>query len=177
MLTGLTPCQIAYLVPDIRVAAERHARTFGTGPFYVVDNIKLMYCEYRGKPSNWDHSACFSQWGNVMIELMQQNGPGESVLNDVIPTGDRRSGIHHMAYFVDNPAAVAASFAKQGYPTAIHCGLPNGIEVFMVDTIALYGHMIELYAPTPTIMSFYDLIREQSKAFDGKDLIRTANFD
>ena len=47
----------------------------------------------------------------------------------------------------------------------------------MVDTVALYGHMIELYAPTPTIMAFYDLVREQSKIFDGKDLIRTASFD
>ena len=30
-------------------------------------------------------------------------------------------------------------------------------EVFMVDTVALYGHMNELYAPTPTIIAFYDL--------------------
>ncbi len=177
MLLGRTPCQIAYLVPDIRAAAERHARMFGTGPFYVVDNIQLKSCHYRGKPSQWDHSAAFSQWGDVMIELMQQNGPGESVLNDVIPTGSGRTGLHHMAYFVDNPAAVAASMEKQGHPLALHCELPNGIEVFMVDTIALYGHMIELYAPTPTIMSFYDLVRDQSKAFDGKDLMRTASFD
>lgn len=177
MLNGLAPCQIAYLVPDIRVAAERHAHTFGTGPFYVVDNIQLAYCEYRGRPGNWNHSACFGQWGNVMIELMQQNGPGESVLNDVIPTGSGRSGIHHMAYFVDDPVAVAASFAKQGYPLALRCGLPNGIEVFMVDTVARYGHMTELYAPSPAIVGFYDLIREQSRLFDGKDLIRAASFD
>jgi hypothetical protein len=177
MLTGQKPCQIAYLVPDIRVAAERHARMFGTGPFYVVDNIPLKFCEYRGRPTQWNHSAAFSQWGDVMIELMQQNGPGASVLNDVIPTGSSRVGVHHMAYFVKDPAAVAASMAKEGYPLALHCELPNGIEVFMVDTVRLCGHMTELYAPTPTIMAFYDLVREQSKIFDGNELIRTASFD
>ena len=58
MLPGHTPCQIAYLVPDIRVAAERHARMFGTGPFYVVDNIQLKSCEYRGRPSKRSNACC-----------------------------------------------------------------------------------------------------------------------
>ena len=111
MLNGLAPCQIAYLVPDIRVAAERHAHTFGTGPFYVVDNIQLAYCEYRGRPGNWNHSACFGQWGNVMIELMQQNGPGESVLNDVIPTGSGRSSFSSITRWSAQPPRIAATIS------------------------------------------------------------------
>lgn len=176
MLLGQKPRQIAYFVPDIRVFAEQHSRMFGSGPFFAVDNIKFTYCEYRGKPSDWDHSAAFGQWGDLMVEIMQQNKPGASVLTDAFPAGSRQNGVHHMAYFVDDPAAVVASFEKQGYPLAMHCGLENGMEVFMVDTVALYGHMTELYAPTPVLTGFYDFILDQSKGFDGKDPVRTINF-
>jgi hypothetical protein len=176
MLLGQKPRQIAYYVPDIRVFAERHSKMFGSGPFFAVDNIKLSYCNHRGKPIKWDHSAAFGQWGDLMVEIMQQNKPGPSVLTDVFPPGSGRNGVHHVAYFVDDPAATVAALEKNGYPLAMHCGLDNGMEVFMVDTVALYGHMTELYAPTPVIIGFYDFVREQSVGFDGKDPVRTISF-
>jgi len=176
MLEMKTPCQIAYVVPDVRVAAREHAAIFGTGPFFVVDNIPLKFCKYRGKSCEWNHSAAFAQWGDVMIEFMQENGSGDSVLNDVVPTGSGRSAIHHMAYFVNDPEKVVHELGNHGCPIAAHLELTNGIEVFMVDAISQYGHMIELYAPNPMSNEFFEMVRREAECFDGKDLIREASF-
>jgi len=177
MLTGKSVCQIAYFVPDVRAAAKRHSELFGSGPFYVIENIEFATCLHRGKPSAWDHTIAIGQWGDVQVELMQQNAPGPSVLYDVIPDGAaHRRGVHHMAYIIENPPEMAAAFAAKGYPIALHATLGNGIEVFMVDTIDLYGHMIEFYAPTKELMAIHGFVREQAIGWDGSDPIRSMNF-
>ena len=167
-----TPAQIAYFVPNIREAAAEHAGAFGSGPFFVADNIKFSSCFYRGKATDWDHSSAFGQWGDVMVEFMQQNTPGNSVLHDVFPEGSNRYGIHHMSYFVDDPESHAAELETKGIKTAL-CGvLINGIDVIMVDTTARYGHMLELYKPSAKLLEIYDFVRQQSVGFDGIDPVR-----
>lgn len=168
-----SPVQIAYFVPDVRKAALEHSRLFGSGPFFVADNISFSQCSYRGSPTDWDHSSAFGQWGDIMVEFMQQNKPGASVLHDVFPENSGRHGVHHMAYFVDDPIARAAELEKAGYATALHGILTNGIELVMIDTISRYGHMLELYTQSETIMAVYDFIKSASVGFDGTDPVRT----
>ena len=38
--------QIAYFVPDVRAAALDHHRTYGSGPYYVIDKVDLPLCQY-----------------------------------------------------------------------------------------------------------------------------------
>lgn len=167
------PVQIAYFVPDVRQAALQHSKMFGSGPFFVADHITFSECSYRGAPTDWDHTSAFGQWGDIMVEFMQQNKPGASVLHDVFPEQSGRNGVHHMAYFVDDPAGRAAELEKAGFQTALRGKLTNGIEVFMVDTIRSYGHMLELYEPSETILSVYEFIRTASVDFDGNDPVRS----
>jgi len=168
-----TPVQLAYFVEDVREAALHHSKTFGSGPYFVADNIQFSQCIHRGRPSEWDHSAAFGQWGDIMVEFMQQNRPGPSALRDVFPEGSGRYGVHHMAYFVDDPRSAAEEWNAAGCPTALHATLANGIELYQVDATARFGHMIELYAPTETLRSVYDFIRTASIGFDGNDPVRT----
>ncbi|MCP3730279.1 VOC family protein [Sphingomonas sp. MG17] len=168
-----TPDQIAYFVPDIREAAAQHAATFGSGPFYVAEHIRFSSCLYRGQPSDWDHSSSFGQWGDVMIEFMQQNKPGPSSLHDVFPEGSNRYGVHHMAYIIDDAPSHAAELAGKGIETILHGVLTNGIEVIHVDTRARYGHLIELCTRSKALSEVYDFIREQSVGWGGSDPVRT----
>ena len=64
-----------------------------------------------------------------------------------------------------------------GHAIALHAALSNGIEIFMLDTIALYGHMLELYAPSPALLGIYDFIRNAAVDFDGRDPVRPFSFD
>lgn len=176
MLAGFSTCQIAYVVPDVRAAAARHAALFGSGPYFVVENIEFAWVNYRGQPTDWDHTIAIGQWGNIGIEFMQQNNAGPSVLLDVAPEGSGRSVVHHMAYMVPDPAGLAARFGAAGHPLALHGALGNGIEVFMVDALDLYGHMIELYEPTPALLEIHGYVRDQSIGWDGSDPIRILTF-
>ena len=46
--------QIAYFVPDVRVAAARHAALFGSGPYFVAEHIPLRKALYRGREGRLD---------------------------------------------------------------------------------------------------------------------------
>jgi hypothetical protein len=81
--------QVAYFVPDVAAAATRHMTLFGSGPFFVAEHIPLRLCRHRGRPAELDHTAAYGQWGDQMIEFVQQNNPGPSVFRDLYPDGGR----------------------------------------------------------------------------------------
>ena len=72
-LAHLPPRQIAYFVKDAKAAALRHHRMFGSGPYYLSENIPLARSIHRGVQRPLDHTSAYGQWGSVMIEFVQQN--------------------------------------------------------------------------------------------------------
>ena len=98
-------CQVAYFVPDIRAAARQMTDTFGAGPFFVIDRIELAWGEHRGENCPFVHSSAYGQWGEVMMELVQQDSDGASPFRDLYAPG--QSGLHHVATMVDDRCTVA----------------------------------------------------------------------
>jgi hypothetical protein len=162
--------QIAYFVPDVRTAAIGHHERFGSGPFFVADHIPLRRAVHRGVERELDHSSAYGQWGELMIEFVQQNNPGPSPFRDMYPDGG--SGIHHVALFVEDVDAELERFAAKGQETALRAEMMDGFVFAFVDTAATLGHMVELYAPLPQLIGFYEMVRAAAGSFtDG--LIRT----
>ena len=168
--------QIAYFVPDVRAAALAHHEAFGSGPYFVADNIPLRRALHRGVERPLDHSSAYGQWGEVMIEFVQQNNPGPSAFHDMYPEGSGRGGIHHVALFVDDVAAEIARFNDAGHDTALHAEMNDGFVFAMMDCTATLGHMVELYAPVPQLTGFYEHVAVAAKTFNGGDLIHTIKF-
>lgn len=164
--------QIAYFVRDVRAAAARHAALFGSGPFFVAEHIPLRKVLHRGREAHLDHSSAYGQWGEVMVEFVQQNNPGPSAFHDMYPEGSGREGIHHTALFVDDLAAEIARFEAEGCPTALYAEMNDGFAFAMIDTVARYGHMLELYQPTEVLTGFYAFVRHAADGFDGTTPIR-----
>lgn len=163
--------QIAYFVPDVRVAAERHSALYGSGPYFVADHIPLRLSLHRGREAPLDHSSAYGQWGELMIEFVQQNNPGPSVFRDLYGEGEQ--GLHHVALIVDSLPAARAHFEAEGMETALYAEMMDGFPFAMMDATARYGHMIELYQGIPVLTGFYDMVREAGRNFDGRDVIRT----
>lgn len=163
--------QIAYFVSDIRSAAERMHRSFGAGPFYVIENIRLARAEHRGESCLFVHSSAYGQWGSVMLELVQQDVEGPSPFRDLFPPG--AEGLHHVATFVDDVEAAIDAYAKAGLPLATRAWTTSGTQFAFVDARATLGHMIELYVPDAGLQGFYDFIRDASIGWDGRDPVRT----
>jgi hypothetical protein len=162
--------QIAYFVPDIRVAAERHAASFGSGPYFVADHIPLRRVLHRGREATLDHSSAYGQWGELMIEFVQQNDAGPSAFRDMFPGGGE--GLHHVALIVDDFAATRTHLEAEGMATALYAEMMDGFAFAMMDATARYGHMIEIYEGVPVLTGFYDSVREASIGWDGGDVLR-----
>jgi len=166
--------QIAYFVPNIRAAAERHSALFGSGPYFVAEHIPLRRALHRGKEAALDHSSAYGQWGELMIEFVQQNNPGPSVFYDLYPDGGE--GLHHVALIVDDLAKTRAQFEAEGMETALHAEMMDGFPFLMMDAVRETGHFIELYEGVPALVDFYAMVRDASAGFDGREVIREISF-
>lgn len=154
----LAPRQVAYFVPDVRAAASRHHALFGSGPFFVADNIPLACAVHRGVPRELDHSSAYGQWGSVMVEFVQQNNTGPSAFHDLYPEASGLSGLHHVALFVRSVEQDLRHYAQRGFPVALDARMNDGFRFAFVDTSAALGHMLELYEPTEALTGFYEMV-------------------
>jgi catechol 2,3-dioxygenase-like lactoylglutathione lyase family enzyme len=164
--------QVAYFVSDAREAAARTHRRFGAGPFFVNERIELAWGEHRGEPCHFVHTSAFGQWGEVMMELVQQDEEGPSPFRDMYAPGEE--GIHHVACIVDSLEDSVTHYAQHGFELAARAETRiGGAQFVFVDTTALLGHMIELYEGTEGLLGFYEFVRAASLGWDGQDPVRT----
>ena len=119
--------QIAYFVTDARAAAEQAASTFGAGPFFLIENIELAWCEHRGVAADFLHTSAYGQWGGVMMELVEQVGEGPSPFRDMYGPGEE--GIHHMAMMVDSLSDAYNRIEALGLEVAMRAGTRTGTDL------------------------------------------------
>ena len=162
--------QIAYFVPDAVAAARAHSAMFGSGPYYVAEHIALSLCLYRGRAAELDHSSAYGQWGDVMIEFVQQNNDGPSVFHDMYPDGGQ--GFHHTALIVDDITASMRAFEDAGHETGLYAKVA-GMAFAMMDCRGSLGHFVELYEPTSGLLGVYELVRSAAEGWDGSEPIRS----
>ena len=164
------PVQIAYAVPDVEVYARHWAESTGAGPFFVRPHIPVVDVTYRGRPAQFDHSSAYGQWGGLMLELVHVHTTGPNVVTDVI--GDSPTGLHHLAFLVDDLDAATAQLDEHGHHLAMTAHTGNGTEFRFVDASATLGHMIELYVSTDHIRGFYAMVADAAHGWDGRDPVR-----
>ncbi|MBS7670516.1 VOC family protein [Croceicoccus gelatinilyticus] len=163
--------QIAYFVPDVRKAATEHHTLYGSGPFFVAENIPLGTATHRGNPATLDHTSAYGQWGSVMVEFVQQNNAGPSAFHDMYSEGSGESGLHHIALFVESIEDEIAHYAAAGYEVAFDALMEDGFRFAFIDTVKTHGHMIELYEPTDSLLGFYGLVADKAGRFEDGLLI------
>lgn len=164
--------QLAYKVNDLEAAIKRHHRQFGSGPFFVARHIKLDSSQHRGVEQPFDHSSAYGQWGGVMLELVVQHNPEPSALHEMFAWNSGREGLHHAALFVDDLAVAIGRFTADGMPLEQLSVTEGGTAFAFVDARPSFGHMFELYEPTPLLTRFYDMVAKAAQGWDGRDLIR-----
>ena len=163
--------QVAYFVPDAREAAERMVASHGAGPFHVIDRIELEWGELRGEPCDFLHTSAYGQWGDLMMELVQQDVEGPSPFREMYAPGE--SGIHHVATMVDDLAQTYDQLAAAGVEVAAKAMTKTGTEFAFVDTLAHQGHFTEIYERGPGLLRFYEMVRKAAEGWDGSDPVRT----
>jgi catechol 2,3-dioxygenase-like lactoylglutathione lyase family enzyme len=158
------PVQIAYAVGDVEQAAAVWVER-GIGPFFVRAHIELSDVVVRGRAGTFDHSSAFGQWGAVMIELIEQHDGGEHPVVDT-------TGLHHVAHFVDDFEATANALAAAGHQPVLTARTTTGMPFAFHDGGQERGHLIEIYERTAPLVRFYDMVRDASIGWNGRDPLR-----
>jgi predicted enzyme related to lactoylglutathione lyase len=164
------PVQIAYAVPDAEAEARRWVRDGGVGPFFLRSHIEVRDVVHRGRPGVFDHTSAYAQWGTLMVELVQDHGTGPSAVRDVYAPDE--SGLHHVAFMVDDLDAALDSLGRLGLETAMSATTSGGVEFHFVDARASHGHMLELYERSDRLAGFYAAVARAADGWDGTDPIR-----
>jgi hypothetical protein len=162
--------QIAYAVPDAVEAAHRWAAEQGAGPFVVRQHIAVTDVVHRGDPATFDHTSAYGQWGSIMVELVQDHGTGPSAVREMYAADE--SGLHHLAFFVDDLDLTTARLADAGHPLAMSAVAGGGVRFHFVDAVATHGHFFELYEPTEHLRRFYAMVASAAQGWDGSDPVR-----
>lgn len=92
----------------------------------------------------------------MMLELVVDHTVGSSAVRDVVGAG---TGLHHMAWMVDNLPAWQAKLNAAGWPEAMYAETLTGTGFAFHDATAELGHMIELYEASPGLLGFYAKVR------------------
>ena len=163
------PVQIAYAVSDIFRGVDKWIKDFGAGPFFIAEHIPIKNVIYRGHPSELAIPVAYGQWGEIMIELVQDNGEGPSIIRDLYPP--QKSGLHHLAYFVNDMDLVSAKLVKKGYVLAMS-GQAGENRFQFFDAISEMGHFLEIYEPIESLKNLYERVRSASINWDGSDPLR-----
>ena len=109
---------------------------------------------YRGRPGAFDHTSAYGQWGSLMVELVEDHGHGASPVRDMYAPGE--SGLHHLAFFVDDLDATVRDLVAAGIPIAMSARTVGGSAFHFVDAVQTHGHMLELYEAGRSCARFYD---------------------
>jgi hypothetical protein len=142
---------------------------FGAGPFFVSRNIKLKSCQHRGVNCDFVHSSAYGQWGDVMLELVQQDSTGPSPFRDMYAVGEE--GFHHTAVFVDSIDAAIDHYARLDIPLATRAITAQGsVEFAFLDATKSLGHMLEIYVGSDVLTGFYSMIKDASHQWNDADL-------
>jgi hypothetical protein len=161
------PVQIAFCVHDLAIAVDRWATGVGAGPFFVNAHIPVQDVRVFGKPTTFDHSSAYGQWGPVMVELVQDHTTGSSPMTSI--------GLHHLAYFVEDFGLAAAQLVRQGCPEALFARTASGTSFAFHDARPQLGHMIEIYQRSERLSSFYERVAAAAQGWDGRDPFRSVS--
>jgi len=158
-LTALGPVgQLAYLPSDFDAAVRYWTETMGVGPFYLLPNVALGDCKYKGVPTGAVFSIAIAYWGDVQIELIRAENDEPGLYTGEYAVKDR---LHHICIFVESIAEARAE-GKVG---------EDG-EVIYVDPGAGPGHVIELLQNMTGAAEIFQMIKDAGKGWDGSDPLR-----
>ena len=164
--------QCAWVVNDLRAAAQHWVDTLGAGPFYVFDQLAIEDLKYRGAPAQMDFSAAVAQAGNYQIELIRQGCNRASAYRDLFPPG--KEGFHHFALFSADYDSEVESFLGRGLKVATE-GRLGTVRYCYIDTAAELGFMIEIIEDNEPYRRVFAQIAAAATNWNGTRPIRSQN--
>jgi methylmalonyl-CoA/ethylmalonyl-CoA epimerase len=158
--------QIPYVVDDLDASIARWVEVVRAGPFFRIDGARVADVRYRGQPVQAKLSLAIGHSGGVQIELIAPHGEAPSIYRE------RTHGVHHLAYLARDFEGESQRLAALGHPVAWALTLPGICRVNYHDTLATFGHFLEVWESTEAMRGLLEMVESAAQGWDGSDPVR-----
>lgn len=161
--------QLAFMPSDFDAAIRYWTQTMGVGPFYMMENVALGDCRYRGQPTGSVFTIAIAYWGDVQIELIRAENDEPGIYTGEYGVTDC---LHHVCIFVPSIEEARAAVAAAGAEILIEGSVGPDGAVLYVDAGGGPGHVIELLQNMSGADGIFQMIKDAGKDWDGTDPLR-----
>ena len=142
--------QIAYVTNDLDRAMRTFDKQFGVKHFFQIPNAPY--------DAETQVSIATAYIGDVMIEIIEPHGPGTTIYDAMLPSGDEFTiRHHHMGHLFEREEdlqRVVDIAAAKGQSIAYEGGVEGVLKAVYLDTRESLGHYLEYIYCTPTGLEF-----------------------
>lgn len=164
---------IGYWVDDLAEGVDRAVRTLGVGPFLVHPHVSFVSFTLADgteidDPAYFDHTAAFTAWGPIVLELGQVHRADPQI---AAAYGVSSGGVGHVSWVVDDLGAESARLESLGC-ALIHTASLGAVEVAWHDGGELFPHPIEVHRTSAPILGMHARLTGLADGWDGADPMR-----
>ena len=142
---------IGYWVDDLDRAMADAQAMLGVGAFRVLDHVDLGEFRFRGEPAMLDHTAAFTAWGPVLLELNLVHEIWPADLRTAL--GVKPGAVSHVSWTTPDLAQETDRLAAAGCPL-LTTGV-GGAVAYWYSGGPLFDHAIEVHQPTPGVLGMW----------------------
>ena len=162
--------QLGYVVDDIEAAMDHWSRTLGIGPWFYAPKVPVERYFYRGQSYAPHNSVALANSGFIQCELIQCRNDVPSMYRDFVQAG--HTGLQHVAYWTQRYDEDLARMEREGMKPVMGGVVGANGRFCYFDTEYHPGTVVELSEVAGPKGRMFDMIREASKDWDGKDPVR-----
>jgi hypothetical protein len=157
--------QNSWVVADLNAGIADWTHRMRVGPFFRFPKIVFETGHYRGRAMLPDYDAAVAYSGELMIELIQPNGP--SIFQDFLDAGG--VGVQHLCAMSDDlPAATAEIEARGGI--AVQGGtFADGSRLTYFDLGGPAPSILEIAELKPDVLALFAAIKAAGASWNGRD--------
>lgn len=163
--------QLGYVVPDIEAAMALWHGRLGIGPWFYNPRVEVKNYRYRGQHHEQTLCIALANSGAMQVELIQPREDVPSMHLDFLRAG--RVGLQHVAYWTRQFRQDLSRLQALGFEVAMsgEVGGERGPFAYF-DTEFHPGTVMELSDISGPKGRMFEIIREASEGWDGRDPVR-----
>lgn len=162
--------QLGYVVRDIEQAMKYWSETLGVGPWYYNPKVPIVNYQYEGRRYEPHNSVALANSGFIQVELIQVRNNVPSMYRDFLLQGF--TGLQHVAYWTEDYDADLQRLEDMGFRPKMGGEVGQRGRFVYFDTGLYPGTVIELSEVAGPKGKLFDLIRDASQDWDGRDPVR-----
>jgi len=162
--------QLGYVVDDIELGMKHWSEVMGVGPWFYNPRVPIEDYAFDGKKYEPHNSVALANSGDMQVELIQIRNDVPSMYRDFMNKGLR--GLQHVAFWTTQFDDDLAKMIQRGFTVKMGgCVGEDGRFVYFAEE-QHPGSCIELSEVLGPKGKMFDMVREASIDWDGKDPVR-----